>query len=267
MSDIKFMNFLVKTADYLLNRNGYEKINFSELFSTFQENMKEELDFKIEVLNGKKTRKNFLKDPNVYVPRYFDDYCSSRAITMEFVRGVKINDKDAIVNLGLNPIHASHLLINTLGSMIFLYGHVHCDAHPGNILIRKNPLNEKIPQLILLDHGFYRKYDSKFRTAYSRLWIALVERDSKVIDEVSEELGIGEFSKYLPMILLWRVSDKQKLGQKITDEDRKRFRSNATGGLEGLEKINEIMRTLPRHMMFIIRASNLVAIYNTVLGG
>lgn len=44
--------------------------------------------------------------------------------------------------------------------MIFKHGFVHCDAHPGNIMIRKKPKrNPNQPndyQIVLLDHGLYR---------------------------------------------------------------------------------------------------------------
>ena len=38
--------------------------------------------------------------------------------------------------------------------MIFVQGYVHCDPHPGNILISKSE-NSKNIQLVLLDHGLY----------------------------------------------------------------------------------------------------------------
>lgn len=43
--------------------------------------------------------------------------------------------------------------------MIFKHGFVHCDAHPGNILIRKHPRGydpKQHYQIVLLDHGLYR---------------------------------------------------------------------------------------------------------------
>lgn len=45
--------------------------------------------------------------------------------------------------------------------MIFIDGHIHCDGHPGNILVRKTS-NGK-PQIVLIDHGFYSNIDNKFR--------------------------------------------------------------------------------------------------------
>lgn len=45
--------------------------------------------------------------------------------------------------------------------MIFSHGFVHCDPHPGNVLV--NPVGEKTKktkdrefQIVLLDHGLYQ---------------------------------------------------------------------------------------------------------------
>lgn len=39
--------------------------------------------------------------------------------------------------------------------MIFVNGFVHCDPHPGNVLVRKRPDTGKA-EIVLLDHGLYQ---------------------------------------------------------------------------------------------------------------
>ncbi|XP_037551404.1 aarF domain-containing protein kinase 1 isoform X4 [Nematolebias whitei] len=45
--------------------------------------------------------------------------------------------------------------------MIFVHGFVHCDPHPGNVLVRKCPRSQKT-EILLLDHGLYQ--DVEIRT-------------------------------------------------------------------------------------------------------
>ena len=42
--------------------------------------------------------------------------------------------------------------------MIFKRGFIHCDPHPGNVLVRKGPKGGA--EIIMLDHGLYRVGDS-----------------------------------------------------------------------------------------------------------
>ena len=40
------------------------------------------------------------------------------------------------------------------GDMTFRHGFLHCDPHPGNILVRKNMDGKD--EVVLLDHGLYK---------------------------------------------------------------------------------------------------------------
>ena len=74
---------------------------------------------------------------------------------MEFIYGVKISQKEKIEELGIDPKKVASNLLEIFATMIYQHGFVHCDAHPGNILIRaKN--NFIGHEIVLLDHGLYR---------------------------------------------------------------------------------------------------------------
>jgi aarF domain-containing kinase len=58
---------------------------------------------------------------------------------MEYVQGDKIDDLETLKTKYGSPKAATDILIDIFAKMIFIHGHVHCDAHPGNILVRPNP--------------------------------------------------------------------------------------------------------------------------------
>lgn len=80
--------------------------------------------------------------------------------------------------------------------MIFKHGFVHCDAHPGNIMIRKKPKrNPNQPndyQIVLLDHGLYRVLEKQFVSNYSKFWISLIKFDKKNIEKDARKLNIDK---------------------------------------------------------------------------
>lgn len=53
--------------------------------------------------------------------------------------------------------------------MIFVNGFVHCDPHPGNILVRRHSDTGKA-EIVLLDHGLYQVGEN---SAPSRVWSPL----------------------------------------------------------------------------------------------
>ena len=44
-------------------------------------------------------------------------------------------------------------LIRAFAEQIFVTGFIHCDPHPGNVLVRPHPNNKNKHQLVILDFG------------------------------------------------------------------------------------------------------------------
>lgn len=80
--------------------------------------------------------------------------------------------------MGLNPKVVAQDLVTIFGQMIFRFGHIHCDAHPGNILVRRKPTGNG-SQIVLLDHGLYREIPQEFKDNFSKLWLSLITFDKK----------------------------------------------------------------------------------------
>ena len=74
-----------------------------------------------------------------------------------------MTDGPAIEAMGLARADVVRLLCETMCEQIFDGGFVHCDPHPGNVLVRRRPGRPSSPQLVLLDHGLYRELPAAFR--------------------------------------------------------------------------------------------------------
>lgn len=86
---------------------------------------------------------------------------------MDFIEGEKITEQKKIQEMGFNTKLVGKTLVEIFSDMIFKHGFVHCDAHPGNILVRKNPRDPKSFQIVLLDHGLYRSFSQDFIQNFS----------------------------------------------------------------------------------------------------
>lgn len=51
--------------------------------------------------------------------------CSPRVLTMEWVEGVKLNNRKGMVDLGIRPREVATQLLKAFGQMIFTHGFVH----------------------------------------------------------------------------------------------------------------------------------------------
>jgi ubiquinone biosynthesis protein len=91
----------------------------------------EQTDLRIEARNYEQFRKNFRRVKKVHFPRVYAELSAERVMTMEFVRGEKI---DAIPREQLPPEFPRHLREVFL-QMCFDDGFLHADLHPGNFVV------------------------------------------------------------------------------------------------------------------------------------
>jgi ubiquinone biosynthesis protein len=93
----------------------------------------DQTDLKIEQANYVQFHKNFAGVPRVRFPEVHTELCSSRVLTMEFIRGTKV---DALPD-GSYP-RLAEVVRQTFFKMCFEDGFVHADLHPGNMVVQEN---------------------------------------------------------------------------------------------------------------------------------
>ena len=92
--------------------------------------------------------------------------------------------------LGLSLTTVMQNMVDLFSAQMFLWGIVHCDPHPGNIFIRRQPSGK--PELVLIDHGLYIQMNPKFRKEYALFWRSLMTFDNETIGRITkEEWGIN----------------------------------------------------------------------------
>jgi aarF domain-containing kinase len=244
----------------------FRDVNLEWIVSAFEENVLKELDFVREGRNSERVAENFAHRPNLYVPRIRWGLSTSRVLSMEFIHGSKVTEASAIRAMGFEPRAVASELAELFGEMIFHQGFVHCDPHPGNLLVRPRPSDPRSFQLVLLDHGLYRELDEGFRRSYARLWSSLFYRDTPGLRRACDELGVGRYYRVFPLVLTYRPHDsKAGLGEQLSEEERQRVRGKLAS--YGFAEFNDFMASLPQDMLFVLRTHNLVRSINQELGG
>lgn len=106
----------------------------------------DQTDLRIEATNYTRFRTNFAGRPDVSFPEVLEELSTERMLTMEFVRGTKIDALPADL-----PIAKRHKLAElvrmTMFKMCFEDGFVHADLHPGNMVVQDNG------KLVIFDAG------------------------------------------------------------------------------------------------------------------
>ncbi|XP_074596017.1 aarF domain-containing protein kinase 1-like [Brevipalpus obovatus] len=221
-------------------------------------NLPRELDFVLEGKNCEQVGRMFSNLKWLKVPEVFWEYTSSRVLTMEYLAGGKVTDKDYMIKNGINLREVSERIGELYSEMIFVQGYVHCDPHPGNILVSK--VDGK-PQVILLDHGLYSNLPEKFRHQYSQLWFSLINSDLVGVKKWSLELGAGDLFPLLACILAGKTWDT--ITQGLTKARPKAAREKEDQELrvyarQYVHQINAILSRVPREMLLLFKTNDLL---------
>ena len=89
-----------------------------------------------------------------------------------------------------------------------------------SLKMRKNKIEE--PEIVLLDHGMYRRLDPSFRITYCNLWKGLLTSNKELGLQATRELGIDDPDLYdiLSLISVNRSPDSNvKLGDTIDKKE------------------------------------------------
>ncbi|KAK7819944.1 hypothetical protein U0070_007636 [Myodes glareolus] len=149
--------------------------------------------------------------------------------------------------------------------MIFVNGFVHCDPHPGNILVRRHSDTGKA-EIVLLDHGLYQVLTEEFRLDYCHLWQSLIWTDMERVKQYSQRLGVAELYPLFACMLTARSWDsvKRGIGQApVSATEDSEIRNNAANYLS---EISQLLNHVPRQMLLILKTNDLLRSIETSLG-
>ncbi|CAG8649224.1 14407_t:CDS:2, partial [Acaulospora morrowiae] len=244
----------------------FPEFELTWIITEFRNNLISEFDFLKEARNGELTKQRFRhRSDELTVPDIVWELTRKRVLTMEYIEGVKVNNREGLKSLGVNPKWVRDLLLEVFAEMIFCHGVVHCDPHPGNALVAISPKTKKA-QLVLLDHGLYRELSDDFRRTYCDLWKALILNDTTLLEKTAHQMGTPKYIKFLPLIFTQRIPDSSTpLGEDMSPEEKALVH-------EQLKKITlndffDFLESLPRDMLLVLRTINLVRGIHRELGG
>lgn len=186
--DIRTLQSVVKIVDQM-----FEDFNFMWFAEEIAPQLPRELDFLNEGKNAECAASQ-LRESNldVIIPEIIWEKSSNRVLSMQFEEGFNSTDISQIEKAGLKKKDVARLISSVFNAQIFQHGNIHCDPHPANVLLREHPNKKGKPQIVLVDHGLYKKIDDDFRVVYAELWRSLMLADLKGIKDASEKLGIQE---------------------------------------------------------------------------
>ncbi len=179
-SDLKHLRLALKMAGVL----KVDKEMLDEVFREIRRSLIDELDYVKEAQNVRDFAAFHADDPKIIVPRVFDEYTSTRVLTLAYVPGDDIRavqapaySQDVINELG-------HRLFKAISEQIYQLHAVHCDPHPGNFAFRTDG------SLIIYDYGCVKHIKPEVAEAFRRVTVTALSGDYGAMDQALINMGV-----------------------------------------------------------------------------
>ena len=252
MMDLKFIYVLVKAVHWF-----YPHLDYRWLIEESMENLPKELNFINEGKNAERFSRNIAHLKNVCAPKIHWDFTSERVLTMDFEEGTSLVDVNKIQQQGIDTRDVSLTVAKVFCEQTFLHGFVHCDPHPGNILVRKNKRNQT--EVVILDHGLYRELSDEFRLAYCHLWKAVIFGNEEEIEYYSRMMNVADMYPLFASVLthrpFHRILDATIESLEIPRTEASREELQEYAGAFLLD-INDILTRVPRELLLLLKMND-----------
>ncbi|HOX28133.1 MAG TPA: AarF/ABC1/UbiB kinase family protein [bacterium] len=157
--------------------------NLVDRVEEFTKTINLELDYTVEGQNADRFRRNFADDDSIYIPSVYWDYTTKKILTMEYIHGIKIKDKDKLYANGYDLTYLTEVIGNAFIKMILLDGFFHGDPHFGNIFVKEGQV------VALIDFGMVGVVDPIMKRNMAKYFISLVNQDARALVEVLDEIA------------------------------------------------------------------------------
>lgn len=139
----------------------FARLRPRQVIATFRQWTTRELDLRREAASASELAQNMEAIPDFVVPRIDWSRTSRRILTLEWIDGIKLSDRDALIAAGHDPSALAARLVLAFLRQAIADGFFHADLHQGNLFVLPDG------RIAVIDFGIMGRIDRR-----ARLWLA-----------------------------------------------------------------------------------------------
>lgn len=182
--DFEVLHRLLRFADRYLPWT--RKYDLEAIYHEFFNLLYQEIDYVHEGKNADRFRENFIDYPLVVVPTIYWRYSTKKILTLEYVPGIKIDDRSTIEACGLNPKEIIQMGICCFLKQMLQDGFFQSDPHPGNMAVSQDG------SLIFYDFGTMAEIKSMAKDQMVKTFFAILKKDTDEVVNTLTYMGLIE---------------------------------------------------------------------------
>ncbi|MEM6612122.1 MAG: AarF/ABC1/UbiB kinase family protein [Cyanobacteria bacterium P01_C01_bin.72] len=182
--DFEILHRLVRWLNRL--SKDVRKFNLEGIYREFFELLYLEIDYVHEGKNADRFRQNFQNYQRVAVPKVYWQYTTSRILTLEYLPGIKIDNRPALEASQIDTQEVIQLGITCYLKQLLEDGFFQSDPHPGNMAVSPGG------DIIFYDFGTMAEVKTIDKDQMIKTFFAVLKKDADEVVETLIYMGLIE---------------------------------------------------------------------------
>ena len=161
-----------------------KRLRLMEVVFLLKEITNHEMDLRFEAAAANEFAENTKNDVGFYVPKIYWNFTSEKVLTLDWIEGFSIREKDILIEKGINVKNIATDIIQHFLRHAVRDGFFHADMHQGNLLI------DSSGQIITIDFGIMGRLDKLNRKFLAEILYGFIMRDYKKVANVHIVAGL-----------------------------------------------------------------------------
>ncbi len=184
----------------------------------------EEIDYCNEARNAEQFAANFEGDPEVKVPVIYNEYSTSRVLTLEWIDGIKLTNIDKLEAAGLDADNLIKIGVTSGLRQLLEYGFFHADPHPGNLFATLDG------RMAYIDFGMMDQLAESMKETIASAVVQLINKDYQALAEDFVNLGfLTPNTDIRPIVPALEVVLGKAIGESVSDFNFKTITDEFSG--------------------------------------
>ncbi len=178
-----------------------KRLKLVEVAFLLKEITNHEMDLRFEAAAANEYYENTKNDLGFHVPKIYWNYTSEEVLTLDWVEGTSIRDKEILENKKINTKTIASDIIQHFLRHAVRDGFFHADMHQGNLFI------DNSGRIVPIDFGIMGRINKLDRKYLAEILYGFIQRDYKKVAEVHivaglvpQNVQIGELAQALRSI-------------------------------------------------------------------
>ena len=180
-SDLDAFYFVARKAEELSEEA--QRLRLTEIVATLARSVAIEMDFRLEAAAASEMAENTCDDPGFRVPGVDWDRTAREVLTLEWIDGIKLNDRATLAAKGFDLAGLGRTVIQSFLRQALRDGFFHADMHPGNLFVDDDG------RLVVVDFGIMGRLGLKERRFLAEILFGFITRDYQHTAQIHFDAG------------------------------------------------------------------------------